>query len=168
MSDWQTRLQRQIWFLSPEGNEFNAKWRANDRELTKMIGEFSFPGRDGSIVQDLGSRAVRYPLTFYFDGPDHDLWASAFFEALKERGAWMIEHPVHGFIELQPTQIREITDPVESGNMTELSSQWIEPLDEITLETARQRWGIIDQLQKDLKAAAGETFGDQVLTEEET
>jgi prophage DNA circulation protein len=167
MSDWKTRLKETIFFLSPDGNSFDAKWRGDVREMDKMIGEFSFPGRDGSIVQDLGSRAARYPLTIYFDGPDHDLQASAFFEAIKENGAWTVEHPVYDFIDLQPVRISETTNPVESGNITELVTEWIEPLDPITLETARQMWGTIDQLQKDLDAASGETFSDQVVTEEE-
>jgi prophage DNA circulation protein len=167
MSDWKTRLKEYIWFQSPDWNEFYAKWKGDTRELEKMIGEFSFPGRDGSIVQDLGSRGARYPLTIYFDGPDHDLIASAFFEAIKEKGVWFVEHPVYGFIELQPIRITETAAPVESGNVTEIVTEWIEPLDEITLETARQMWGTIDKLQDDLKAASAETFSDQVVTGEE-
>lgn len=80
----------------------------------------------------------------------------------------MVEHPVLGFVELQPIRVSENLQPVDSGNITEISTEWIEPLDEITLETARQMWGIIDKLQIDLKASSAETFADQVVTEEET
>jgi len=147
-----------ITFYSPEGKVFEAKWRGDRRELEKMIGKHSFPGRNGSIVQDLGSHAATYPLTIFFDGPDHDLWASAFFEAIKERGPWEVDHPVYGGIELQPISVAETTDPIESGNVTELTTQWIEPLDDVTLETARQMWGVLDQLQKDLNEEAVMVF----------
>lgn len=161
MSDWQLRLSPTIDFVSPEGNTFSAKWRGNQREIEKMLGKYSFPGRDGSILQDLGTRAVTYPLTFFFDGPDHDLFASAFFECIKEHGAWTIEHPSLGFMILQPVKVTEISNPVESGNVTEIQSEWIEPLNQVTLETARQMYGVIDQLQKDLNAATSEMFADE-------
>jgi len=160
MSDWRTRLQPTIKFFSPDGNQFEAKWKGDTREIEKMIGEFTFPGRNGSVLQDLGSRGARYPLTIYFDGPNHDLTASAFFEAIKERGSWQVEHPVHGFMELQPIRVSTVDNPTESGNVTEITSEWVEPLDEETLETARQAWGVIDQLQKDLNAASAQSFDD--------
>jgi prophage DNA circulation protein len=158
MSDWRTRLRPTINFFSPDGDQFAAKWSGDTRECEKMIGEFAFPTRDGSIVQDLGTRGVRYPLTFWFDGPDHDIFASSFFEAFKQRGPWMIEHPVHGFMELQPIRISTADKPTESGNVTEIVSEWIEPLNEETLETARQAWGVIDQLSNDLNAASAQAF----------
>lgn len=158
MSDWKTRLRPTINFMSPDGHQFEAKWVGGTREIQKMIGEFSFPGRNGSIVQDLGSRAARYPLTIFFEGPSHDLLASLFFEAAKERGKWTVEHPIYGFIELQPVSVTEAANPTESGNVTEINSEWVEPLDEETLETARQMWGQIDQIQKDLNEEAVMVF----------
>ena len=160
MSDWTTRLRPTISFVSPEGNEFFARWRGDQRELTKMIGEFSFPGRDGSIIQDLGSRAARYPLTIYFDGPNHDLLAWGFVEAIKEHGPWTVTHPVYGYLVLQPTKVTEIANPVESANVTELQTEWVEPLNEETLETAIQMWGVVDDLQKYLNGEEATIFAE--------
>jgi prophage DNA circulation protein len=155
---WKERLATAITFLSPSGQQFVAKWQRNNREAEKMIGEHSFPGRTGTVFQDLATKAGRYPLGFYFDGPDNDLWAAAFFEAFNEIGPWMVEHPVYGLIKLQPLRITEVTDPTDSGNITEFQSEWAEPLDEATLQTARQEWGLIEELQKDLGLVAATDF----------
>jgi prophage DNA circulation protein len=160
MSDWQTRLRPKITFTSPSGQVFIGRWCGDQREIEKMIGEHSFPGRDGSIVQDLGSRAARYPLTIYFDGPNHDLIAWGFFEAMKERGPWLVVHPVYGYLVLQPTKATEVANPVESANVTEVQTEWLEPLNEETLETAVQMWGVIDALQKELNGEEGTIFSN--------
>jgi prophage DNA circulation protein len=160
MSDWQTRLRREITFTSPDGNVFIALWKGDQREREKMLGKHSFPGRDGSIIQDLGTRAATYPLTVFFGGLNHDLTAWGFFEALRERGPWTVEHPVFGYMVLQPVKFTEQTQPVESGGVTEVQTEWLEPLNEETLETAMQMWGVIDQLQRDLNGEEGTMFAD--------
>jgi len=159
MSDWRDRLKETIVFNSPNGNSFEAKWRGDERSIQKRIGEFGFPGRSGSIVQDLGSKAARYPLTIYFDGADNDLNAARFFDAVyNEKGPWLVGHPIYGTIELQPVSVTEKAQPVESGNITEISSEWVETLNEETLETTRQMWAEINELQKDANGAAIEDF----------
>jgi len=153
MTDWRDRLKPLIEFTSPLGNGFLAKWKGDPRSLEKRIGEFGFPGRPGSIIQDLATKAARYTLTIYFDGADNDLESQRFFDAVQaESGTWLVDHPVYGPIELQPLSVREMSSPIDSGNVTEVQSEWVEPLNEETLKTARQIWAESDQLQADAES----------------
>lgn len=130
---WRERLKPTIEFTSPTGQSFTAYWRGDDRTLDKKLGIFDYPKVDGSIVQDLGTAGNRYPLTFYFEGPDHDTTAQQFYTACKERGSWLIEHPVYGLLRLNLISITEECQPVDSANVTRMKSDWIEGIERLPL-----------------------------------
>lgn len=128
---WLERTNDSIFFTSPEGNTFDALWIKNPRTMEKKLGIFNLPERPGAVVQDLDTGAVSYPLTFFFEGTNNDREAEKFFKACKERGRWLITHPTKGLLSLQLVNITEQIDPIENGNITQFTSQWIEP-DEIS------------------------------------
>lgn len=160
---WRDRLVPNIVFVSPDGNQFTAYWKSSPRTKDKKIGIHEFPRVAGNIVQDLDANSDRYSLTFYFEGADHDLEAQAFWAAFNERGVWDVIHPVHGFMQLQPLSITENDDPVDSGNITEFNSEWIEPIDEITLTSAREQAAKVDALSDETNGASAEQFDDEVM-----
>lgn len=129
MADYRDRLRPNITLTSPDGTIFTALWRGNERAQTKKVGVFNFPNVDGSIVQDLGVSSATYTLSISFEGPDNDLTASQFFAALKEKGTWQVVHPIHGLLKLQPLSFTPNDQPVTSGNVTTIETEWIEPLD---------------------------------------
>lgn len=159
---WKDRLSPTIEMHAPDGTMFSAKWKGDPRRKEKKLGIFEFPHVNGNIVQDLGVNSTYYPLTIYFDGPDHDILASQFMEACDGKGPWQITHPVHGYIELQLIRAEEKADPVGSGNITEISTEWIEPINETTLTTTRQLAGIIDELFFEYSAITGGWYEDEV------
>lgn len=124
--------------VSPDGNRFEAKWRQSPRSIDKKLGIFNYPLVKGTVVQDLDVTSYRWPLTFFFDGPDHDLVADRFMKSVLQRGTWSITHPVYGFRGLQLMNITEVLDPTGSGNISEFNSEWIEPIDPQTLKTAAE------------------------------
>jgi len=125
---WLNSARSEIKFTSPEGNVFRALWRQNERSFEKKLGVFDPPRFRGSIVQDMDTKSVSYPLTIYFEGANHYTDANDFFTALKEeRGQWEIIHPTKGFLVLQLVSCKENIDPMESGNFTEFSTAWLEP-----------------------------------------
>lgn len=156
--NWEQRLQSSIKFVSPEGNEFSAKWRGNRRALEKKLGIYFYPKIAGNVVDDLDINSARFPITIYFEGKDNDINSRAFFAAAKERGVWEVKHPVHGFFGLQLVSISENTNPVESGNITAIDTEWIEPIDPDTLETDRELAGIVDALGEAANLSALEQF----------
>jgi hypothetical protein len=124
---WQERLRKSIILVSPEGNRFEAKWQGNDLSVQKRISRVSHPDQDGESYQDLGMGSWDVPLAFFFDGPDHDIKALSFSRAIPERGIWQVTHPVIGLLHLVPTKFTLHVQPVESGNITQVESDWFEP-----------------------------------------
>ena len=166
--DWKARLKEKIEFVSPEGREFSAFWKGSPRSLDKKVGIFAYPKVVGNIVQDLDANSTRFDITFWFEGKDNDKEANQFFAAAKENGNWTVTHPVHGFFELQLLSITENDQPVDAGNITEISTTWIEGIDPITLKTAREAAGIVDAKSKDLNQSALDQFIDGVNTASST
>jgi hypothetical protein len=155
---WQQRVAEEIVFKSPEGNEYHAYWRGSPRSMPKKLGVFKIPKVKGDIVQDMEVSSSIYPIQFYFAGANNDKLASAFFEACKEKGLWEITHPIHGLLGLQLVSVEEVDDPIESGNITEFKTEWIEPIDPLTLKTVREMRGVIDAKVVDLNSAAADQF----------
>jgi prophage DNA circulation protein len=162
--DWKARLGTSIQFISPEGNEFEAKWLGDSRTMEKKLGIFVFPRVAGNVVQDLDVNSTQYSTTFYFDGKDCDLNSKAFFQSAAERGRWTITHPVHGFLELQLITIKENDNLVVEGGYVAIETEWIEPIDEDTLLTAAEAAGIVDSGIDDLNTSAFEQFTEALDT----
>lgn len=135
---WADRLKPLISFVSPNGNRFNALWIENERSFAKKLGIFELPDLAGAVVQDLDIGATRYPISFYFDGPNNDTESERFFETCKEKGEWSISHPTKGSLVLQLMSVKENIAPVTNGNITRFETEWIEPLDESSILTTAQ------------------------------
>lgn len=135
---YKDRLRPNITLTSPEGNVFTALWSGNDRSQAKKIGIFNFPNVNGSVVQDLGVSGAMYTLSISFEGPDNDLTAAQFFNALKENGTWEVIHPVHGLMRLQPLSFSPADQPITSGNITDVETEWIEPLEPDVVASAAE------------------------------
>jgi len=125
---WKTRLKTEILLDSPDGDSFSALWIGNPRSFEKRLGFFDYPKVDGTRIQDLGSGAITYPLTIYFEGDDNDIEANRFLNSCKQVGLWSIDHPVRGKLELQLVAVTENIAPIESGNVTTIETEWIEPI----------------------------------------
>jgi prophage DNA circulation protein len=124
---WQERVRPTIKLASPNGNIFEPLWSGNSRTIEKKLGIFSFPKIKGIKIQDLDVGGVSYPLTLLFEGPDNDIKANSFFNACKETGEWIVDHPVLGPLELQLVSVTEQIQPVTSGNLTVIETAWLEP-----------------------------------------
>jgi prophage DNA circulation protein len=166
-ANWRDRLAEQITLTSPEGNEFTGKWRGSPRTMAKKLGVLRHPKIKGDIVQDLDVASILYTITFWFEGENNDTEAAAFVQACKENGTWTIIHPVHGFLVLQLVTVTELANPVESGNITEINSEWIEPIDPLELKTGRELAGIVDARADDLNITAAQQFADNILAASE-
>jgi len=161
-NDWKARVRDSIELTSPEGATFSAKWQGGPRDFNKKLGIFAYPKVKGNIVQDLDVNSTRYNVRCFFEGEQHDKTANQFFTACRETGTWEIIHPIHGFLELQLVSVRELNDPVKSGNVTAIETQWIEPLDPVSLITAAELAALIDEKIKDLNTNAAQQFADNL------
>lgn len=134
--------------VSPKGREFTAKWRGSNRSKSKKLGTFSPPKKTGTVVQDLDIASVRYPMSIYFDGENHDLESNLFFLTANETGRWEVTHPVHGKFKLQLVSILENNQPITDGNYTKFDLEWVEPIDDDQLVSSEL---LAEQIQAQLK-----------------
>jgi len=123
---WKDRLAGTIKLTSPKGSEFEALWKGNARRKVKKLGVFEFPEIKGFKVQDLDIGGTNWPLTIFFEGENHDVESDRFWRSCDERGKWSIIHPVRGTLSLQLVSITEGIEPVDSANITEHETIWIE------------------------------------------
>ena len=151
MTTARERLRKEIELVSPNGDSFFANWIGDQRSATKKLGRFDYPGIVGTVIQDLGLTSISWPITFYFDGGNHDLEADRFMKAVPQTGLWAVTHPIYGYHGLQLVSVTENMEPIRSGNITEFETEWIEPIDPNTLKTAAEMSGLIG-IQKDLFA----------------
>jgi len=126
---WRDRLQENIRLTGPDGSVFTPNWTDDERTLERKLGVFDFPGSNGAEIQDQGSRAAVWPIDLIFEGENNDLEASRFFKAAAVSGLWSIAHPVKGAVSVYLASITERNDPTGSGNITRISTEWIEPKD---------------------------------------
>lgn len=138
---WKARLKTEIRLTSPEGDTFTTLWAGNPRNFERRLAFFNYPRIDGTIIQDLGAGAVTYPLTLLFEGENNDLEANRFLVSCKQAGVWSVDHPTKGLLFLQLISIREDVFPIQSGNVTTIETDWIEPLiDEAEKSEAEKRF----------------------------
>lgn len=90
-------------YTSPLGQRIPFLFQDVSREWEKRTTKFDFNGLDGWYVADYGTSGRDYPLRCIFDGPDHDLIATAFEEGLAARGKGRLEHPLYGSFDVVPT-----------------------------------------------------------------
>lgn len=137
------RLQPQITLTSPSGLVFTAKWAGNAVSAEKDLGIFKTPGVKGVKVQDLEIGAFSYPLTIHFDGPDNDLIANNFVETLADdKGDWVVIHPVKGEKTLQLVSLSEAVQPITSGGITSVTTEWLEVIEDTAKISASQLSGL--------------------------
>jgi len=160
---WQDRLRPEIVLTSPDGDEFSASWAGGDVTVDKKLGQFDIPNIDGTITQDLGIRSSVYPLTFWFTGENHDQESARFLGAMRQRGPWVVVHPVLGELELQPAGVTAAVQPVENGNVTRISGDWIETPEEAQAVSIPELAGEIESVSDDLTEASEQGWARNVI-----
>lgn len=162
---WRDRVRGTIEFTSPDGQTFTALWGGNTRSREKRLGIHNYPKVNGATVQDLSVNSTTYPLTIFFDGDDNDIEANRFFNALSERGTWEVVHPLFGTLTLQPVSFTPIENPIESGNVTEIGTEWIEPVPTNTILSTVQISGQIEATKNQSNAQGSAQLIESVKLE---
>lgn len=166
MSDWLQRVRPTIQFTSPAGNTFEALWISNTTPQEKKLGIFNYPKINGSVVQDLGINSTRYPMIIYFEGINNDIEAQRFMAAFNESGPWTVIHPVLGEKILQPVSFSPNINPTNSGNITVITTEWIEPISDAVIGSVQELAAKIQEQQNELNLQTAGQFSE--ITSQET
>jgi hypothetical protein len=161
--DWRDRLRPVVSLISPEGSVFEGNWRDSDQVLEKKVGIFSYPRVRGNVVQDLEANSDRFSIPFSFSGKDHDIIAKQFMITCRERGQWQVTHPFKGFLALQLLKVTQLDRTVSQGNITRFDTEWIEPIDETSLQTGAELLGLVNTDVDLLNIAAALQFANNIV-----
>ena len=157
---WMDRINETIDFISPDGDEFSGYWIGGTRSGEKKLGIFDYPKVSGSKIQDLDIKAIAYPITFFFEGADHDKEAERFFTACAQRGPWQVDHPVKGRKSLQWVSFQEDIQPVVSGNVTQITVDTLETSDAVTPKSTAQMAAEVEDQAEIVKESAASQFAE--------
>lgn len=104
---WETRIQNNIQITTGDGQNWFPLMRVDSYQgsFEFNISEFEFPEIAGTKVDRRLRKGVRYPMEFYFQGPDCVDVGRAFIEASTNTKFWQIIHPMFGQFKGQPINI---------------------------------------------------------------
>lgn len=133
---WTDRL-KEAAYTPPSGERIVFFYEDVTRETDKKTSVFTFPGKDGAYVQDLGRGGRRYPLKIFFWGENYDTEAQAFYDALEERGGGVLEHPAYGRKNVVPTgSIRQVDQLKTAGNQAVIEVTFWESIIDLAFPVA--------------------------------
>jgi len=125
---WESRTKPAA-YVAPSGARIPFTYETADRSFEKNTSAHTFPGIDGTYIQDQGASSRRYPTRAIFWGANHDLQAANFLAALRERGRGRLEHPRDGSVPVVPfgaVTVRE--DLAAEANQTVIEVEFWESL----------------------------------------
>ncbi|MDR1586538.1 MAG: DNA circularization N-terminal domain-containing protein [Treponema sp.] len=151
-------------YTAPSGTEIAFQWETTSRDTELKTGTYTFPARDGARVQHQGRGAMTFPLTCIFTGENCMEEASAFEEALYERGVGELQHPVYGTFKVKPTgSISRVDDPVTKAGESTVTITFTETIDdEDGGEMAEVAADSVDERYDEFSEAAAEDFAENI------
>ena len=162
---WQDRLT-DCTYTSPSGAVFTLEYENVKRSQKKKTTAFEFVSSNDVYIQDNGVGAKAFPLVVYFSGEDHDTQANEFFEALAERGAGELQHPIYGLRTVNVTDKVEQVDNLKSGaNQSAFTITFIETITDLYPSAQENADEANKKAGDDFDAAKAEEFEQSVRLE---
>ena len=116
-------------YTSPSGKTFSFRWGDVSKETDLKTSAYTFPQKDGALVQSLGRGGRRFPLDCVFAGEDCFSDADAFESGLEEKGIGELQHPVYGTRKVVPTgSIKRADNLVSGANMVTITVTFSETI----------------------------------------
>ncbi len=162
---WQDRIKPAA-YTSPSGTRVAFTYEDVSRETTKRTSAFNFPDVDGTEIQDLGRQGRRFPVRAIFWGDDHDLEATAYEDALLEKGTGKLEHPFYGTFDVVPFGNITRRDPLTTaGNQSIVECTFWEVSGIILPSPQADPTSTVLNAVSEAAQAAAEQFADNLQVE---
>jgi hypothetical protein len=158
------RELREGKYTAPSGTEIAFQWETTSRDTELKTGIYTFPAKNGALVQHQGRGAMMFPLTCIFTGENCMEDASAFEEALYERGVGELQHPVYGTFKVKPTgNITREDDPLTKAGESVVIITFTETIDdEDSGELAQAAADSVNERYEEFSEAAAEDFAESI------
>jgi prophage DNA circulation protein len=154
-------------YTAPSGKEAVFACETTNRETELKTGVFTFPGKNGALVQHQGMGARSFPLDCVFYGADCMDEADDFEALLVEQGVGELQHPVYGVTKVVPTDSFVRSDDLVSGlNQAIVSVTFTETLADEEAELSPVSMDEIDAEYAAFEDAAAEDFASGLDTDD--
>jgi len=151
-------------YTAPNGKTFTFLYVDVEKETDLKTSTFTFPSKDGALVQSLGRGGRRFPLECIFAGPDCVEQADAFEKALEVAGIGELQHPVYGTRKVVPTGSVKRSDKITTAsNIATVSLTFAETIvDEAMPDSAIAQAEEIEEEYQAVEESATDNFSSEI------
>lgn len=103
---WLEQIETEMIITTGDGKQWQPKYFNTQRVKEYNYTEFNFIGVSGSLIKRNKPKGRRYSINIVFDGDEHLDVAAAFDQSADDPRPWVISHPLHGRMTMQPTTLR--------------------------------------------------------------
>jgi prophage DNA circulation protein len=151
-------------YTSPSGKTIAFSWETAKRDTELKTGVYTFPGKDGALVQHQGAGARTFPLVCLFSGGNYTDKSDEFEAALIETGVAELQHPIYGTIKVKPVgHIEREDDPVTKLGQSTVTITFAETItSNEAAELNKVEADTIDEKYEEFSEAAAADFAEVI------
>jgi len=102
---WVDQIETGILITTGDGKSYEPLYFNSPRSFDFNIAEFDFPHVEGTLVKRGQKKGTKYTLEFFFQGEEQLATALEFEQSSKDTRPWVISHPMHGTMSMQPVSL---------------------------------------------------------------
>lgn len=102
---WVDQIETGIVITTGDGKSYEPLYFNSPRSFDFNIAEFDFPHVEGTLVKRGQKKGTKYTLDFFFQGEEQLATALEFEQSSKDTRPWVISHPMHGTMSMQPVSL---------------------------------------------------------------
>lgn len=122
---WKLNAAEKMIVTTGDGKEYRPLYINTVKSFEFNTARFNFPGVEGTLVTRGERQGSAITLKIIFQGVNHLDTAEQFEQSSKNKRAWLISHPMHGVLTMQPTKI---TFDNTKFNTSEITVQLLETI----------------------------------------
>ncbi|NUF48646.1 DNA circularization protein, partial [Gilliamella sp. ESL0250] len=154
-------------FMNWLNNLLPASFRGVPFQVSGTSSEFGrrnqtheYPFRDVPYTEDLGRSARKNKIDAFVIGDDHKEQAEKLIEAIEEKGAGILIHPILGELNVNIVGTATVSNSVENGRMTVISFSFVEAGELIFPDSSVATDDVVDENADNVDQALLDTFED--------
>jgi len=136
---WLQKIETGMIIRTGDGVEYEPLYMQTTKKQEYNTVEFNFPGVDGTLVKRSERMGMRYNLEIVFQGENHLDVAEAFRVSANDKRYWVISHPLHGTLNMQPLRLNFDVSGLNTSRITgEVVETIIDDAPKVTIDPREQ------------------------------
>ncbi len=129
---WKDRVDKKMVITTGDGESWTVDWKPSVKDIKYNSKSFDFPYTPGSLVDRREVSGIEFDLEFYFQGAEYLTETDQFEVSARDKRSWNIDHPLYGFIIVQPLSLKFDNSKF---NVTKITGVVKETIDGLTIRT---------------------------------